>query len=101
MLLRCTGTVLRLDPNEGISTRTQKAYRIPRATVLVEDQGVAEVNIPDILEARLSKGEAVDWLVEVEVRGGFLSARFVSDLAPLSLAPSYVSPGVADISDAG
>jgi len=85
MLLRVTGPVLRVDARSGISKRTNEAYRIPFAVILVENQGVAEVNIPDTVEVRTAAGEFVDWCVEVSAFGGNPQARYVSDVAPLNL----------------
>jgi hypothetical protein len=86
MLLRCTGRILRLDNRSGVSATTGKAWNIPTVHVLVENQGVAEVNVPDIKFAQIDAGQDIDWLVEVGTSGRFLSVRFVSDLQPLGLA---------------
>lgn len=77
MLARVSGSVLRVDAREGVSNRTQKAYRIPFVTILVENQGVAEVNVPDIVEAATRPGDEVDWLIEVTAFGGTPQARFL------------------------
>lgn len=77
MLARVSGPVLRVDAREGVSNRTQKQYRIPFVTILVENQGTAEVNVSDLVEASTRPGDVVDWLIEVTAFGGTPQARFV------------------------
>ena len=90
MLLRCTGRILRLDAREGVSSATGKPWRIPTVHVLVENQGVAEINVSDFKFVQVDAGQEIDWLVEVGTSGRFLSVRFVSDLQPLGLAAASV-----------
>lgn len=85
MLLRASGRIVRLDAREGISNGTGRPWRIPSAHLLIEDQGVAEVNLSDVKESQVKVGDNVDWLVNVETQGRYLSVRFVSDIAPLNL----------------
>lgn len=87
MLARVSGPVLRVDAREGVSNRTSKPYRIPFVTVLVQSQGVAEVNVPDLVEASTRPGDTVDWLVEVTAFGGTPQARFVDVIGPDGSTP--------------
>lgn len=88
MLLRANGPVLMVGAREGISTRTGKAWRIPYVTVLIENQGVAEINVSDAVEATMSPGVVVDWLVDVVASGGFLSVKRVREVGNAPMTPA-------------
>lgn len=76
-MARVTGPVLRTDFREGVSKASGKPYRLDFATVLVADQGVAEVSVPAEVAARLSRGVLVDFVVEASVFGNDAKLRFV------------------------
>lgn len=84
---RITGQVLTTERRSGTSKRTDQAYDFTEVSVLVGMRGVATYTLPTDARERPGPGELVDVLVDVDVYGGRLSARYVGDWDPVMDAP--------------
>lgn len=73
-ILRVTGDVVRVDQKNG--EKNGRAWRMSIARVLIANQSISEVTLFEDSGVRPDVGDAVDWAVDVNPRGNFLSVQY-------------------------
>lgn len=77
MIFRLSGPVELADVRSG-TAKTGKAYSIPFAIIRLSDFAATEVNLADVMVGKITTGDVVDLIVDVEQRSGYLSARAIA-----------------------
>jgi hypothetical protein len=84
LLARLNGEVRSVDERSG--EKNGRAWSMRFARVAFSDLDFVEVLLPDRASVRV--GDAVDWVVRIEVRGGYLGVSLHGDYVHPQLVPT-------------